>query len=61
MTVKIKPPSKPAAGLTAQVNTVAFHTLGIYLYSTVDSDESEDEYTENSVILTFTLAPSSPI
>ena len=47
-------------GITAQLNRWLSTRLG-YTYTNVDSDESEDEYTENSVILMFTLAPSSPI
>ena len=51
---------RAGAGLTAQVTRWLSTRLG-YTFTNVDSDEGEDEYTENSVILMFTLAPSSPI
>jgi len=47
-------------GITAQLNRWLSTRLG-YTFRNVESDDSEDEYTENSIILTFTLAPSSPI
>ena len=52
--------TRAGAGLSAQLARWLSARLG-YTYSTVSSDDSEDEYTENSVILMFTIAPSSPI
>jgi hypothetical protein len=52
--------TRTGIGLSAQLTRWLSSRLG-YAYKTVDSDEAEDEYTENRVILTFTLAPSSPI
>jgi len=47
-------------GITAQLNRWLSTRLG-YTFRNLETDDREDEYTENSVIITFTLAPSSPI
>ena len=52
--------TRAGAGLSAQLVRWLSARLG-YTYRTVNSDDSEDEYTENRFILTFTLAPSSPL
>ena len=52
--------TRAGVGLSARLARWLVARLG-YTYTDLNSDDSEDEYTENSVILTFTLAPSSPI
>ncbi|RLC29662.1 MAG: hypothetical protein DRH32_07005 [Deltaproteobacteria bacterium] len=52
--------TEAGCGITAQLNRWLSTRLG-YTFRNVESDDRDAEYTENSIVLTFTLAPSSPI